>query len=383
MTLPTMAEAQAYIDKQGLHAMLNAALNIVIQEMPDDGATRMAELLQKAARDRLAEQRMLSLFAMADTNGNGSIDIKELGHFLELMGEPLDLQELQKAFSNMGGSDSAGINFKSFEKWYSGASAKGGSLSRKGDAAVERKSRASRASRASKEEGAGDSFDILGCEARPTGAPQSLEFRVQLFYPDGGAALPEDGGGLRQISPWHDVPLYPPGGLEKGEVHMIVEIPKWSRAKFEIATGEDFNPIKQVRGFSPASCVLRPAAYSCQPSPWPIRSTRSSRTSRRGGCANTRTETCSSIVRRPPQRRLLARPLSGALRLAPSPLPELLSTAQRKPEAQSCCSRRAQSCSIALHRSSRRVCRRLLPPDVGGPTARDPRHAGSRRQRPD
>ena len=26
---------------------------------------------------------------------------------------------------------------------------------------------------------------------------------------------------------------------------MIVEIPKWSRAKFEIATGEKLNPIKQ------------------------------------------------------------------------------------------------------------------------------------------
>ena len=29
------------------------------------------------------------------------------------------------------------------------------------------------------------------------------------------------------------------------QVHMLVEIPKWSRAKFEIATGESFNPIKQ------------------------------------------------------------------------------------------------------------------------------------------
>lgn len=31
----------------------------------------------------------------------------------------------------------------------------------------------------------------------------------------------------------------------QGEVHMVVEIPKYSRAKFEIATGEEFNPIKQ------------------------------------------------------------------------------------------------------------------------------------------
>merc|ERR1712106_283400 len=66
-----------------------------------------------------------------------------------------------------------------------------------------------------------------------TGEPRSLEFRVQFHY--------NDHGQLKQISPWHDIPLYTPDG----HVHMVVEIPKWSRAKFEIATGEEFNPIKQ------------------------------------------------------------------------------------------------------------------------------------------
>ena len=44
-----------------------------------------------------------------------------------------------------------------------------------------------------------------------------------------------------RISPWHDIPLFSPDGY----VHMVTEIPKFSRAKFEIATGEPFNPIKQ------------------------------------------------------------------------------------------------------------------------------------------
>ena len=39
----------------------------------------------------------------------------------------------------------------------------------------------------------------------------------------------------------HDIPLYSP----EGHCHLIVEIPKFSRAKFEIATGEEYNPIKQ------------------------------------------------------------------------------------------------------------------------------------------
>ena len=67
----------------------------------------------------------------------------------------------------------------------------------------------------------------------PTGEPKSLDFRVQFHY--------NDGGQLKQISPWHDIPLYSTDGY----VHMVTEIPKFSRAKFEIATGEPFNPIKQ------------------------------------------------------------------------------------------------------------------------------------------
>ena len=55
-----------------------------------------------------------------------------------------------------------------------------------------------------------------------------------------------------KISPWHDIPLYvkdvirttsPDEPLNK--YNFICEIPKWTRAKFEVATKETFNPIKQ------------------------------------------------------------------------------------------------------------------------------------------
>ncbi|KAG0738536.1 hypothetical protein G6F57_012365 [Rhizopus arrhizus] len=45
------------------------------------------------------------------------------------------------------------------------------------------------------------------------------------------------------ISPFHDIPLY--ADNEKKIVNMVVEIPRWSNAKYEIATGEKYNPIKQ------------------------------------------------------------------------------------------------------------------------------------------
>ncbi|KAG8072548.1 hypothetical protein GUJ93_ZPchr0006g45469 [Zizania palustris] len=69
-------------------------------------------------------------------------------------------------------------------------------------------------------------------ELRPKeqGLPETLDYRVFLV----------DGGG-RKVSPWHDVPLRAGDGV----FHFIVEIPKESSAKMEVATDESFTPIKQ------------------------------------------------------------------------------------------------------------------------------------------
>ena len=76
-------------------------------------------------------------------------------------------------------------------------------------------------------------FDLKPLPTATTGEPRSLDYRVQFHY--------NDNGQLKQISPWHDIPLFTP----EGYIHMVTEIPKFSRSKFEIATGEPFNPIKQ------------------------------------------------------------------------------------------------------------------------------------------
>ncbi|KAI9319863.1 inorganic pyrophosphatase [Dichotomocladium elegans] len=47
----------------------------------------------------------------------------------------------------------------------------------------------------------------------------------------------------KTISPFHDIPLYANG--QKTLYNMVVEIPRWSNAKVEVATGEPFNPLKQ------------------------------------------------------------------------------------------------------------------------------------------
>ncbi|CAK8530379.1 unnamed protein product [Lathyrus sativus] len=62
------------------------------------------------------------------------------------------------------------------------------------------------------------------------GQPQTLDYRV-FFHDKSG----------KKVSPWHDVPLQ----LGDGVFNFIVEIPKESSAKMEVATDEPFTPIKQ------------------------------------------------------------------------------------------------------------------------------------------
>jgi inorganic pyrophosphatase len=62
------------------------------------------------------------------------------------------------------------------------------------------------------------------------GQPETLDYRV--FFLDSTG---------KKVSPWHDVPLH----LGDGVFNFIVEIPKESSAKMEVATDEAYTPIKQ------------------------------------------------------------------------------------------------------------------------------------------
>ncbi|XP_021287154.1 soluble inorganic pyrophosphatase 6, chloroplastic-like [Herrania umbratica] len=67
-------------------------------------------------------------------------------------------------------------------------------------------------------------------QIKQEGQPETLDYRV--FF--------EDTSGTK-ISPWHDVPLH----MGDGVFNFIVEIPKESSAKMEVATDELYTPIKQ------------------------------------------------------------------------------------------------------------------------------------------
>lgn len=71
---------------------------------------------------------------------------------------------------------------------------------------------------------------VFSVSTETTGEAATESFRVK-FKVDGG-----------DISPWHDIPLE---GDSEGSYNMVVEIPKMTKAKMEVATKEEQNPIAQ------------------------------------------------------------------------------------------------------------------------------------------
>jgi len=73
---------------------------------------------------------------------------------------------------------------------------------------------------------------------------------------------------------WHDLPLFesdPNTGKPTGALNFVCEIPKWTRKKFELATKEALNPIKQdekkgqLRSFKKGDIYFN---YGCFPRTW-------------------------------------------------------------------------------------------------------------------
>ncbi|KAK4237592.1 inorganic pyrophosphatase [Achaetomium macrosporum] len=68
---------------------------------------------------------------------------------------------------------------------------------------------------------------------RKSGRPFTKDYRV--YFERAKDKVP--------VSPFHDIPLY--HDKEKGILNMVVEIPRWTNAKFEITRNESLNPIAQ------------------------------------------------------------------------------------------------------------------------------------------
>lgn len=169
-------------------------------------------------------ERMRAIFELFDHQGNGYIEEDDLIDLHAKLGEPISAEDAKEAVAYMHSSASGRIDFNSFMKWWNDDHSAGNQTEAMKRYQAKFKFLKARIANPA----------IGNIETEAVGAFPSFEFRLNFYYTG-------KNGVREQISPWHDIPLY----NANGTVNFICEIPKWTRKKMEIATGEPFNPIKQ------------------------------------------------------------------------------------------------------------------------------------------
>jgi len=179
-------------------------------------------LLIKDSADALLA--MKSVFKRLCTNQKEMISVEDVEKVHRLLGEPMDETEEANMMSFFGTSEKQkqNITFENFMDWWSELH----------DSSADPDNYYSN-------ERYRQRFKVLQSRLKDPkianitsvteGEISSRRYRV--FFESGGSRL----------SPWHDIPLK----NGDGSYNFLCEIPKWTRKKYEIATGEPMNPIKQ------------------------------------------------------------------------------------------------------------------------------------------
>jgi len=167
---------------------------------------------------------MKNVFERLCQSSNKLLSVDDVVKVHNLLGEPMDDDEQAKLmeFFHSKNKEESSISFEMFMSWWSALH----------DAATDPDSYYS-------QERYRQRFKVLSSRLKDpkiasittvsVGEENSRRYRV--YYESDG----------HRLSPWHDIPLK----NEDGSYNFITEIPKWTRKKYEIATGEGMNPIKQ------------------------------------------------------------------------------------------------------------------------------------------
>lgn len=224
----------------GLHTrnMSTDCLDMLDDDSDDDstavreGKVTEFDLAAYAKEDltlSMQKKIMRRMFCAFDLLQTGYLDVEKLKEFCSYVGSTLSEAMLDKMYSDLQSMDGK-ITFERFWDWWK----------QHPDKDMTEKT-----------------FSFVSADFSVPYHQQQLKikqkgeiftpsYRICYYFKD------LETGYQRQISPWHDVPLQvrdpvrtKPENVPANRYNFICEIPKWTRAKFEIATGEPFNPIKQ------------------------------------------------------------------------------------------------------------------------------------------
>eukprot|EP01083_Nonionella_stella_P056170 148088_1 len=166
-----------------------------------------------------------SIFDSMDLNQDGCATDQEIINIYSKLGEPLTEKEAKQIIFELDPRQTNEISFDTFLSWWH-EQHKGG----KRNKSYAQKFKFLCAGLKSK------NFDLSKIVVKPVGQRATTEFRFTFHYI-------QSNNKLKQISPWHDIPLH--HFKHQNIFNFVCEIPKWSRAKYEISTGEAYNPIHQ------------------------------------------------------------------------------------------------------------------------------------------
>jgi inorganic pyrophosphatase len=174
---------------------------------------------------------MKAVFDMLDENRDGMVMKTELQELHRRLGEHIEEAELDAALKSIE-ADGDSIDFPTFMRLWQGSFAV--FYEDTAEAAVHESRRKRYQARFQMIKARISNPEVGRITTHSAGTAGTLSYRVGFTYRG-------HDGSEKQISPWHDIPLR----NADMSFNFVCEIPKWTRAKFEIATGEPFNPIKQ------------------------------------------------------------------------------------------------------------------------------------------
>ncbi|OLP89691.1 Soluble inorganic pyrophosphatase 1, chloroplastic [Symbiodinium microadriaticum] len=171
-----------------------------------------------------AVKAMKNVFMRLCTTTNEMISVNDVMKVHNLLGEPMDDEDEKKmmTFFDTQSKTKVCISFDSFMAWWNELHDVGADPDKYYSQERYRQRFKVLQSRLKEP-------TIASINSVTEGEVGSRRFRV-WFESDG-----------TRLSPWHDIPLRNPDG----SYNFVCEIPKWTRKKYEIATGETMNPIKQ------------------------------------------------------------------------------------------------------------------------------------------
>lgn len=199
-------------------------------------------------------QCLKGFFEIYDEDKDGYIDASNLISLHESLGEPVTVEEADLLVKELSESNKGKIDFNAFLIWWikSHTGTKDNTNKK-----LEFKTHGAFVMN-------NNDFDLKNVSTETDGVKGELSYRMWFYY--------QKDTEKKKFSPWHDVPLYVLGEGKKAKIlHFLCEIPKWTRVKYEVATKEMFNPIKQdvkngkVRYYQHGDMLFN---YGCFPQTW-------------------------------------------------------------------------------------------------------------------